>query len=318
MRGGAKEAGVAGVELGAPEHYVEVIGDGGEVAIDGGGGERLELLLNLHHAVGHHAVGDEVFAHILGVQVSLMQAGDEDFWVAGEDVGFGGGEEVNGVAGDGDYVGEDLVKGEMDAAEEFGEVGVDCLFGGAEFEGQKAAGGEVGAGGAEELDCVEAVQLRGLRVGDVEEDGVECVGGGFEVVTAVREMDVDARVEVGRLGGKELAGDGDECGVEFDVVDALDGGMTERLGDAAVDSAADEENVFWGGVLEERVVDGFFGGGFVGGIGEEDAVRIDAADGAGLSDCEVAVDGVARGYQVEALPEALLGFAIKRRGDVDD
>ena len=87
-----------------------------------------------------------------------------------------------------------------------------------------------------------------------------------------------------------MAGDGDESGVELDVIDALDSGMTERLGYAAVDAAADEEEVFGPGVLEERVVNGFFGGGFVGGIGEEHAIRVDAADGAGLSDCKIAVD----------------------------
>src|SRR5208337_3594059 len=98
LRGGAKPAGVTGLELRAPEHYVKVIGDGGEVAIDGGGGERLELLLNLGHAVGHHAVGDEVFANILRAQVALMQSGDEDFGIIGEDVGLRGGEEVDGIA----------------------------------------------------------------------------------------------------------------------------------------------------------------------------------------------------------------------------
>src|SRR5208337_4243461 len=39
--GGAKPAGVTRFELRAPEDYVEVIGDGGEVAIDGRPGERL-------------------------------------------------------------------------------------------------------------------------------------------------------------------------------------------------------------------------------------------------------------------------------------
>ena len=34
LGGGAEEAGVTRFELRAPEHYVEVIGDGGEVAID--------------------------------------------------------------------------------------------------------------------------------------------------------------------------------------------------------------------------------------------------------------------------------------------
>lgn len=67
-------------------------------------------------------------------------------------------------------------------------------------------------------------------------------------MTAVGEVDADAGVGVGRLRGKELAGDGDEGGVELDGIDALDGGMTERLGYAAVDAAADEENIFGRGV----------------------------------------------------------------------
>ena len=66
-------AGVAGPELRAPQHHVEVIGDGREIAIHRRGGQRLQLLLDLLHAVGHHAVGDEVFAYIQRVQIALPQ-----------------------------------------------------------------------------------------------------------------------------------------------------------------------------------------------------------------------------------------------------
>src|SRR5208337_1389445 len=103
-------------------------------------------------------------------------------------------------------------------------------------EGQDSAGGEVVASGTEELDGVEAVQLRGLRVGHIENDGVECAGSCLEIVTAVGVVDVHARVGIqcGGLCGEKLPRHADERGVELDVVDALDGGMAERLGDAAV------------------------------------------------------------------------------------
>ena len=79
----------------------------------------------------------------------------------------------------------------------------------------------MGASGTEKLDCVEAVQLRGLRVRHIENDGVEFGGGGLEIVTAIGVVDVNARVGIRRLRGKELPGHADERGVELDVIEPL-------------------------------------------------------------------------------------------------
>ena len=73
VRRGLEPVGIAALELRAPQHNVEVIGDGREIAIDWRRGQRLQLLANLRHAIGHHAVGNKVFANISCLQIALQQ-----------------------------------------------------------------------------------------------------------------------------------------------------------------------------------------------------------------------------------------------------
>jgi len=89
------------------------------------------------------------------------------------------------------------------------------------------------------------------------------------------------------FGWKEFTRDADERWVQFDQVDALDSGMTERLRDGAAGSAADHENVARGGVLQQRVVHRLFSGAFVRRVGENKAIFIQAADVAGFDDRQV-------------------------------
>jgi len=106
VRGGLEPVGVAALELRAPEHNIEVIGDGREIAIDGRGSERLELLMNLRHAIGHHAEGNEVFAHVLRLQIPLPQSFHQDLGILREHIGARGGEEVQHALG---HLGPDAV-----------------------------------------------------------------------------------------------------------------------------------------------------------------------------------------------------------------
>ena len=91
--------------------------------------------------------------------------------------------------------------------------------------------------------------------------------------------------------------------------------MLQRLGDAAVHTAADQQNPPRCWVLKQRVVNRLFGGVFVRRVGEDHAVVINAADiassriasfGACFNDLQVAVDRVTRRHQMESLPQARL------------
>ena len=103
-------------------------------------------------------------------------------------------------------------------------------------------------------------------------------------------MDARVRKQGARLRGEELSRHANQRGIQFDVVDALNSRMLERLGDAAVDAAADHENVPRRWVLQQRIVNAFFSGSRVRRVGEQNPVRVNAANLAGLSDGQVAID----------------------------
>ena len=183
------------------------------------------------------------------------------------------------------------------------------------------------ASGTKELDGVEAVQLRGLRVGHIKNDYVEGVASRLEIVpekvTAIRVVDVHTRIRQDRcnLHREELPRHGDERGIQLNIVDPLDRGMLQRLGDAAVHAAADQQKPPRGRVLQQRVVNRFFGGALVRRAGKDHAVVINAADRAGfriarLNDCQVAVDRVARSQQVESPPQPRLRGLVQRRCNI--
>ena len=120
------------------------------------------------------------------------------------------------------------------------------------------------------------------------------------------------------LGWKEFLRDPDECGVQFDQVNAFDCGMTERLRDGAAGSAADHKNATRRRMLQQRVVHRLFGGALVRGVGEDKAVFIQAADVAGFNDRQVSVDGIARCEQVKAAPLACLRGALQPRRNTNE
>ena len=255
--------------------------------------------------------------------MALAQARNENLRIAGEHAGLGGGEEVNGFAGDRGLIWENFAERAADGAQKLGQIGADGLFRRAQLEGEQAAGREMCARQAEKLHGVEAVQLRGLRIGHVDEDGVESFFGFGQESSAIEKMQMHARVGIkdGGLRGEVLAREGDQRGVEFDVVEALDGGMLERLGDAAVHAAADQEHTArrrvlqaarsgrpprlrrdrarWPGWSRSRR-----GYGFRAGSCRRQWRSQRARFVSGFGDGQVAVDGVALGDDVEAAPEA--------------
>ena len=94
--------------------------------------------------------------------------------------GLRSGEEVDGFAGDGDNIREDLPQSVLNAAQEFRQVGADVILRRAQLQGEQSAWREVIASRAKELGRVEPVQLRGLRVGHIKNDHIECVVRGFK------------------------------------------------------------------------------------------------------------------------------------------
>ena len=247
--------------------------------------------------------------------MTIEQALHQQLRVAGEHAGLRGSEEVNGFAGDCRLIGEDCAERAADGAQKLGEIGTDGFFRRAQLDGQQPAGREMRARHAEELLRIEAVQLRGLRIGYIDDDDVESFTGFGQVSSAIEKMQVHAQISCAGAGAKGrglrrkiLLRHRDQRGIELDVVEAGDGGMLERLGHAAVDAAADEQHAARSRVLEKRVVDGFFGCGGIGRVGEDGAVFVETSDRAGIDragfgDDEIAVDGVALGDHVEAAPE---------------
>ena len=59
-------------------------------------------------------------------------------------------------------------------------------------------------------------------------------------------------------------------------------------------------------MLQQRIVNRFFSGVLVRRVGKEYAVIVDAANIAGLDDRKVAINRIARCYQVETPPQACL------------
>ena len=110
----------------------------------------------------------------------------------------------------------------------------------------------------------------------------------------------------------------DQRGVQLDQVDAFDGGMLERLRDAAACAAADEQNAPRRRMLQQRVVNRLFGGAFIRRAGKDEAVFIEAANVAGLGDRQVAVDRVARCEQVKAAPLARLRLPFHPRRNLGE
>src|ERR1039458_4460448 len=88
--------------------------------------------------------------------------------------------------------------------------------------------------GAEEFGGVEAVQLRGLRVRKTDNNYIEVLARRIEINAAIGVMQMYAGIKRSGVSGKIITRHADKRGVQLDQVDALDGGMLERLRDTAL------------------------------------------------------------------------------------
>ena len=164
------------------------------------------MFADLRHAVGHHAVGDEVFANILSLQIPRLQSRNQRPRILRENIGLRGGKEMDRLTGDDGDVREDSFERVVNATQELREFGADGVFRGTKLQGKQTTRREVFARGAKELGRVEAIQLRCLRVGHIQNDHVECVANRLQEKAAIRVVDVYSRVRARRCGlcGKEL------------------------------------------------------------------------------------------------------------------
>ena len=210
----------------------EVIGDRFEIAIHRRGRERLQLLPHLLHAIGRHAVRDEVFPDILRVNVPLAQSRHQSAGVAGQDIGPHSAKEMDRFAGNHRDIGEHSVQSVPNAAQKLPEVRTHGLLGRTKFQCKQATRRKVVASGAEKLLGVKPIQLRGLRVRHVENDYVERAAGRLQIAPAIGVVNVYTRIRIqSRLLREEPARHIDERRIQFNIVDSLDAGVLQRLSD---------------------------------------------------------------------------------------
>ena len=119
------------------------------------------------------------------------------------------------------------------------------------------------ARGAEELDGVKAIQLRGQGIGYAYNDYIVSFVRFAEKCAAIAVVQMHARIKGCGACGKEFIGHAQHGGVQLDQIDAFDGGMAERLRNAAIRAAADEQNALGRGMLQQRIVNRFLGGAFI-------------------------------------------------------
>ena len=91
--------------------------------------------------------------------------------------------------------------------------------------------------------------------------------------------------------------------VEFHVVRALEAGVLQRLGQAAVDAAADEQQALRRGMLEQRVVDGLFRLLGIGRGDQRQAVLVKGRAAFPARYHQAPVNGVARVDELKATPQ---------------
>jgi len=122
------------------------------------------------------------------------QPGDEFPGIIGEASRASRSKKMNRVAGNGGDFREDLPQGIVNAAQEFGQVRADVILRCFQLKGENARGGELAGRLLEKLQCEEAVELRRLRLRQVDDENVKFKIRRSQEEAAVSIVDMNAGV----------------------------------------------------------------------------------------------------------------------------
>jgi len=306
---GTEKPAIALVELAAPQRDVEIVCHGREVAVDGRGCAGPELRVQVGHALRRDAKGDVIFAHVAGLEMARVQARQQFVRARGQRAGLLCREEVDRLTRNRDDLREHRAQALVDGAQELRQIRAHVIFRRPQLEGEETVWGELARHLAEEFHRVEAVQLGVLRLRQIDDYNVESGRRGFQKQPPIGNVHAHPRVclQGQPLARKIFPGEVQNDGVEFHVIHPLERGLAQGLLDAPVEAAANEQETAGRRMLQQRVVNGLFGGRRIGHVEQDDAVFVNGPASFRADHGQASVDRVARGDEVLAAPEALLG-----------
>ena len=239
--------------------------------------------------------------------MARAQPRDEHFRRGRENPRFAGGKEMNRLAGQYCDLRKHLAECRVEAAEERHALRAEVVLGRGELKGEDSPRREPARRLTIKFLGIKAIELRRLGLRHVDNHHVEYRLGSLQKQPAVQMM--DAQAPIGARGSPRLRkvplGDIENGRIEFHVIDALESRMLERLLQAAVDSAADQQQPLRGGVFEQGEMHRFLRRGSVRNRRHHQAVLVEAARAFGFDNDEIAVAGIPAVDEPEALPEPL-------------
>ena len=136
-----------------------------------------------------------------------------------------------------------------------------------------------------------------MRIGQVDHNHVEKALGGLHETAAIGHVYMHSYIGFrrGPFLAKVAARDFEDGRIELHVIHAFERAVLERLPEASVGPAADQQKAARGRVFEQRIVDGFLGPFRIGRVKQNQPVLIDAARPFGFHHRKVAVSRVPRG-----------------------
>jgi len=84
--------------------------------------------VNLRHTIWHHAIWDEVFPNVFRGEMAGLQSCYQRLGIVSQHIGPLRGKEMDGLTGDCDDVGEDLLQSVVNAPQKFGTLWADVLL----------------------------------------------------------------------------------------------------------------------------------------------------------------------------------------------
>jgi len=175
------------------------------------------------------------------------------------------------------------------------------------LKGENARWRELAGRFPEKLECVEAVELGSLRLRQVDDENVKPEIRGSQEEAAVGVVNMDARVRAQRCPrrGEVFLRQIKHGRIQLHVINPFQAGVLQSLGETPVHATANKEKALRRGVLEQRKVHRLFGSGWIGNVECNQPILVEATRAFGLHDSQVAVNGIARGNQIEAAPQPL-------------